>query len=84
MVSEGGQATLPSLKVCAELIESVPDTRFHIAQYGMIKCAYDKHMLCIALSKRSSREVGLARLPDAGNLTPKLTPTLMNSDDKDE
>jgi hypothetical protein len=28
--------------------------------------------------------VDLARLPDLEHLTPNLTPTLMNSDDKDE
>ena len=33
---------------------------------------------------RSSQEVGFTRLPNVENLTPNLTPTPMNSDDKDE
>jgi hypothetical protein len=64
----------------AELIESVPDTRFHIPQYGMIQCTYALH--CFEQKIEPGGE--LTPLRDAGNLTPKLTPTLMNSDDKDE
>ena len=50
------------------------------AQYGMIKRAYALY----SIELRWGQDVGLARLPDVGKLTPNLTATLMNSDDKDE